>query len=212
MATFSLVHGAWGFGAQWDLVRAELEAHGHVVHTPDLPCEEIGAGVDEYAAAVPACDVVVGHSLGGMTIPYVAAGTHVFLCALVAGAIAEWADVFGPGFGAGRLRDDLGRSYYPDPAVAAAETQYPPELAHLAAGIRRQAPYEAAPRPVAEPVYVVCTEDAVIRPEWQRHAARDVLGVEPIELEAGHMPMLECPRELAELLDGIAGESTAIPI
>jgi pimeloyl-ACP methyl ester carboxylesterase len=50
-------------------------------------------------------------------------------------------------------------------------------------------------------VYIVCTQDAVVRPEWQRHLARDVLGVEPLELAAGHSPMLERPRELAGLLD-----------
>lgn len=49
--------------------------------------------------------------------------------------------------------------------------------------------------------YVVCTQDAVIRPEWQRHLARDVLGVEPLELAAGHSPMLERPQELAMLLE-----------
>ena len=201
MATFSLVHGAWGLGSIWDLVRGELEARGHTVYTPDLPCEDIDAGVDEYVAAVPPCDIVVGHSLGGMTIPYVEAELHVFLCALVSGAVTSWDDVFGDGFGAGRKRDELGRSYYPDAAVAAAESQYPPEHAHLAELLRRQAPYETDPRRPDHPVYVVCSRDAVIRPDWQRQAARDVLGVEPIELDAGHMPMLESPHALAEILD-----------
>ena len=205
MATFSLVHGAWGLGLQWDLVRAELEWRGHEVHTPDMPCEDLDAGVREYIAAVPPCDIVVGHSLGGMTIPYVEAKLHVFVCALVPGAVTSWDDVFVPGFAAGRERDELGRSYYPDPAVAAAEMQYPPEHAHLASLLRHQAPYDPAPRPVERPAYVVCTDDAVIRPDWQRHAATDVLGIEPIELDAGHMPMLERPRELAAILDGIAG-------
>ncbi|HZS30637.1 MAG TPA: alpha/beta hydrolase [Gaiellaceae bacterium] len=203
MASFSLVHGAWGLGLQWDLVRAELEARGHLVHTPDLPCEDVEAGVEEYAAAVPACDVVVGHSLGGLTIPYVDARTRVFLCALV-GDTGSWDEIFVEGFAAGRERDELGRSYYPDPAVAAAEMQYPAEQAHLAELLRRQAPYGPDPRAVEHAAYVVCSEDAVIRPAWQRHLARAVLGVEPIELAAGHMPMLERPRELAELLDSLA--------
>ena len=203
MATFSLVHGAWGLGLKWDLVRAELEARGHAVHTPDMPCEDLEAGVDEYVAAVPPCDIVVGHSLGGLTIPYVEAKIHVFLCALVAGAITEWNDVFVEGFGVGRERDELGRSYYPDPAVAASELQYPAEQAHLASKLRRQAPFAPDPLAVERPVYVVCARDAVIRPDWQRHLARDVLGVEPLELEAGHSPMLERPRELAELLDAV---------
>jgi hypothetical protein len=201
MASFSLVHGAWGGGWCWDLVRPELEARGHVVHTPDLPCEEVTAGVEEYAAAVPAADVVVGWSLGGVTIPFVEADTHVFLAALVAGT--GWEGVFVPGFGEARSRDELGRSYYPDPADAARELQFPAEYAHLASRLRRQAPYDGAPATVERPAYVMCKRDAAIRPGWQRHLARDVLGVEPLELDAGHSSVLECPRELAELLDAL---------
>jgi pimeloyl-ACP methyl ester carboxylesterase len=201
MASYSLVHGAWHGGWCWDPLRAELEARGHTVHAPDLPCEDVEAGVAEYAAAVPTADVVVGHSLGGMTIPYVEAATHVFVCALLGGT--GWSGVFVAGFGDGRVRDELGRSYFPDPAAGAAELQYPPEHAHLASRLRRQAPFEADPRPVGRPVYVVCGRDAVIRPEWQRHLARDVLGVEPVELDAGHSPMLSHPGELAALLDGL---------
>jgi alpha/beta hydrolase family protein len=201
MATFSLVHGAWHGGWCWNLLRKELETRGHVVHTPDLPCEDVGAGVAEYAAAVPAADVGVGHSLGGFTLPYVAARTHVFLTALVAGT--GWTDVFAPGFGDGRVRDELGRSYYPDAAVAARELQYPAESAHLASRLRRQAPFDANPLAVERPAYVVCTRDAAVRPDWQRHLARDVLGVEPLELDSGHSPMLERPRELADLLDAL---------
>jgi pimeloyl-ACP methyl ester carboxylesterase len=201
MASFSLVHGAWHGGWCWDPLRAELEARGHIVHTPDLPCEDVAAGIEEYAATVPAADVVVGHSLGGFTIPLVEARTHVFLTAGVGGTGGP--DVLAPGFGDGSMRDELGRSYYPDPAVAAAELQYPPEFAELASRLRRQAPLAADAVAVESPVYIVCARDAVIRPEWQRHLARDVLDVEPLELDAGHSPMLECPRELAALLDAL---------
>jgi pimeloyl-ACP methyl ester carboxylesterase len=201
MASFSLVHGAWHGGWSWDLVRAELEARGHDVHTPDLPSEDVAAGVEEYAATVPAADVVVGHSLGGFTIPHVEARIHVFLTALVGGT--GWTDVFVPGFGEGRARDELGRSYYPDPAVAATELQYPAEHAHLASRLRRQAPVDADRAAVERPVYVVCARDAVIRPEWQRHLAAEILGAEARELDSGHSPMLERPRELAILLDAL---------
>jgi pimeloyl-ACP methyl ester carboxylesterase len=205
MATFSLVHGSWHGGWCWDLVRAELEAHGHVVRTPDLPCEDVAAGVEEYAAAVPAADIVVGHSLGGYTIPLVEARTHVFLSAGIGGTSGP--DVLAPGFGDGQVRDEQDRSYYPDPAVAATELQYPREHAVLASRLRRQAPVSADAVAVESPVYIVCARDAVIRPEWQRHLARDVLDVEAFELDSGHSPMLECPRELAVLLDGLASAS-----
>ena len=201
MASFSLVHGAWGGGWLWDLLRAELEGRGHVVHAPDLPCEAVTAGVEEYTAVVPAADVVVGYSLGGLTIPFVEADTHVFLTALVAGT--GWDGVFVPGFGDARVRDELGRSYYPDPADAVRELQIPDEHAHLASRLRRQAPYAAAPATVERLAYIVCTRDEVIRPEWQWHLARDVLGVAPLELDAGHTPMLERPRELAALLHAL---------
>jgi pimeloyl-ACP methyl ester carboxylesterase len=209
VSTFCLVHGAWHGGWAWDPLRDELEARGHSVVAPDLPCDDCDAGIDEYAAVVRdglggvEDAVVVGHSLGGFTIPLVPARLRVFLCALVAGT--GWKDVFVPGFGDARLRDELGRSYYPDSADAARELQYPPGSAALASKLRRQASVESDARaPAGHAVYVVCTRDAVIRPEWQRHLARDVLGVEAIELDAGHSPMLSHPRELADILAALA--------
>jgi len=196
MATYSLVHGAWHGGWAWDLVRAELESHGHVVHTPDLPCEDVDAGLDEYAAAVPPADVVVGHSLGARTIPAVEAAALVFL----AGVMPSTQPAFVDGFGDARVRDELGRSYYPDPADAARELQYPPEHAHLAAKLRRQAPYSADVKiPDVPTLSIVRALDACVAPDYQREAAR-TLGIEAVELEAGHSAMLTHPRELAELL------------
>src|SRR5205085_11269416 len=43
VATYSLVHGSWHGGWCWQRLRDELEARGHVVHTPDLPCEDVAA-------------------------------------------------------------------------------------------------------------------------------------------------------------------------
>jgi hypothetical protein len=209
MATFTLVHGAWHGGWAWDPLRRVLEEHGHAVAAPDLPCEDVDAGVEEYARVVPPADVVVGHSLGGLTIPLVSARLYVFLCALVSGAGRD--DAFVPGFGDARMRDELGRSYYPDPDDAARELQYPPDSFALAQKLRRQAPRPstetiAAIPPGGRHMYIVCTLDAAIRPDWQRRVARDTLGVEPLELEAGHSPMLTHPRELAALLDRAAHE------
>lgn len=194
MATYSLVHGAWHGGWARDLVRAELEQRGHVVNTPDLPIEDADAVVEDYAAVVPPADVVVGHSLGGVVIPHVDAAMHVFLCAMLGGI--SWKDAFVPGFGDARIRDELGRSYYPDPADGARELQYPAEHAHLAEKLRRQSPLAGTEARPARSMYIVCARDARLRPEWQRSVA-----VNRVELDAGHSPMLECPRELADLLE-----------
>ena len=70
--------------------------------------------------------------------------------------------------------------------------------AHLASKMRRQAPL-ALSGMSNEGVYVVCSRDACIRPEWQRRAP-----YRQIELAAGHSPMLECPRELADILERVA--------
>lgn len=72
MATFVLVHGACHGSWCWEAVAPRLQALGHAVVTPDLPCDDPAAGLLDYAAAVeaaigPARDdlVLVGHSLGG---------------------------------------------------------------------------------------------------------------------------------------------------
>ena len=80
MTTFALVHGAWHGAACWARVVPELERRGHHAVAMDLPCDDPRAGVREYGDAVLAAlhgagddVVVVGHSLGGLTIPVVAA-------------------------------------------------------------------------------------------------------------------------------------------
>jgi hypothetical protein len=201
MKTFSLVHGAWHGGWAWDRLRAELEARGHTVATPDLPCEDVAADIAAYAQCVPRAHVVVGHSLAGLTIPLVDADVRVYLCALVPGV--DQGDAFVPGFGDARIRDELGRSYYPDPDDAARELQYPEHDRELARLLRRQAPIDSTERGDGRAAYIVCTRDAVIRPDWQRRAA-DILGGERLELAAGHSPMLTHARELAELLEPFA--------
>jgi pimeloyl-ACP methyl ester carboxylesterase len=221
MATFAFVHGAWHGGWAWDLVRPELEARGHRVVAPDLPCEDVDAGVEEYAAVLrDALDgvedaIVVGHSLGGLTIPLVAARRLVFLCAYVpepGRALRErGADAWGgPGFAESTVRDELGRSYWPDLDAAAHDLQYPPEAAGLAAKLRRQArkpvsdPSPLTALPDVERTFVVCSSDYAIPPDFQRRMAREELGVEPVELDTGHSPMLTLPRELAALLDSLS--------
>ena len=106
MTTLALVHGAYHGAWCWDRVIPLLTARGIDVVAPELPCEDPAAGIAEYATIVEAAldgrddVVIVGHSLGGLTIPVVASHRPirrmVFLCSVptgpgpaVAGAMAE---------------------------------------------------------------------------------------------------------------------------
>ncbi len=70
MATFVLIHGAGDVGWYWHLVAAELRERGHDTVAPDLPCDDVSAGLPEYADTVAAAAgdrsdlVVVAQSLG----------------------------------------------------------------------------------------------------------------------------------------------------
>ena len=52
--------------------------------------------------------------------------------------------------------------------------------------------------------YVVCADDRTITPAWQRKAAREWLGVEPIEIPGGHSPHVSRPEMLADALEQVA--------
>ncbi|HEX5820126.1 MAG TPA: hypothetical protein VFY30_00005, partial [Solirubrobacterales bacterium] len=56
---------------------------------------------------------------------------------------------------------------------------------------------------------IYTTEDELFEPAWERFMARELLGVEPIEIPGGHFPMAEDPEALAELLDRVARASGA---
>ena len=89
----ALVHGNYHGGWCWDLLRPELERLGHRVFTMDLPISDPDAGAARYAEAVDAAlprdsvPMLVGHSMGGLTIPLVAdrrpVHSLVFLAAML---------------------------------------------------------------------------------------------------------------------------------
>jgi hypothetical protein len=208
VARFVLVHGAWLGSWAWGPLVRELEALGHEASAPDLPCEDVAAGIEQYAALIgPQPDaVVVAHSLGGLTLPLVEARLAVFLSALLP-VPHVYSIALTPGFGSGH-RDDEGRSYWSD-EESAAERLWPELDAETQRWafpqLRRQVPLTSHERlPDGRRASIVTLRDVVVRPDWQAEAARDVLGVDPIELDAGHFAMLTHPRELADLLHGLA--------
>ena len=208
MARFVLVHGGWHGGWCFRRLARELEDRGHDVVSPDLPCEEIGLTPLDYADAVgPQPDaIVVGHSLGGFTIPHVEARARVYLAALPPLERVEINKCFVEGFG-GTVSDSSGRSYWPDADTAAAR-MYPDcsrEQSDWAfPQLRRQARLEPIPAPFGPGDVVIATlRDAAVKAEWQIDTAH-AHGARVIELDSGHSPFLTQPAELAEMLSSLA--------
>ncbi len=228
MSTFVMVHGAFHGAWCWDLLRPELERLGHDVVAMDLPIEDPSAGNVRYAEVVVEAIgdrddvIVVGHSLGGLTIPLVAAARPVrrlvYLCAFVPLPGHPFSDLFGdegifPEIpdGCGPIVDEGMMSWPAEGAIRVLYPDCPPEVAAWAAGkLRRQsrAPHrEICPLtalPAVPASVILCRDDMGIGPEWERRTARDRLGTVADELPGGHSPFLSRPGELAAMLDRIA--------
>jgi pimeloyl-ACP methyl ester carboxylesterase len=226
MTTFGLVHGAYHGSWCWEQLTPVLEARGHRVLTVDLPCEDPEAGASEYADAAveafrDAADdlVLVGHSLGGLTIPVIAARRPVrrlvFVCAMLPRPGRALDDVLkdesdmtlpGPAGGAYPDADGLTR-WHPDAAAAYFFSDCTPELAAWAAQRLRGQSWKIAEEvtPLREwpPVpssAVIGARDPVINPDWSRRLTPRVLGASPVELDCGHSPFLSAPVLLADAL------------
>jgi pimeloyl-ACP methyl ester carboxylesterase len=221
MAGFCLIHGNWHDGSCWRPLIDRLEARGHQAVAPDLPFEDPEATyADRARPAVEALEqvrdpVVVGHSVGSAEATLVATehpgALLVYLCPRL-GSFAVPPDapsVFREGFPFPPRQADGTIVWEPEAAVAAMYPRLEPELARsLAQRLRPGAPavgdYPLSAHPDLPTALIYATDDEFFEPEWERYVAREVLGVEPIEIPGGHFPMLEDPDALAELLDRIA--------
>jgi pimeloyl-ACP methyl ester carboxylesterase len=232
LSTFALVHGAWHGAWCWARLAPELERRGHRTVAVDLPCDDPAATFADYAdGVVRALDetdedvVVVGHSLGGMSIPLVAARRPVralvYVCALVpipgasmADQLRAEPDTFVPGYEAGLAPPDESRARRWADFAVAWETMYGDckeadarwafeRLRPQATGAYR-VPCPLGALPPVPSRYVVCAEDRVVDPGRGRRAAAERLGVAPVELPGSHSPYLSRPAALAVVLDEAA--------
>jgi pimeloyl-ACP methyl ester carboxylesterase len=204
------------------------DSAGHETTAPDLPCENLAAGLSEWtdvavASLRGAVDdvVVVGHSLGALVAPLVAHRLPIRRMTMLAGIVgaphasleslaAEHADR-----DLALMDDDL-------------ETDAEGRFRFSAAGARRVLYHDCASEtadaaiarlrfqrsmwtevadfdawPDVETVSITCAEDRVVNPTWSNRVARERLGVEAVELPGGHSPFLARPDDADVLTAGL---------
>ena len=239
MASFVLVHGAWHGGWCWEKVTPLLEAAGHSVDAVDLPgrgsnpaetaertLETYSQHVADRVEAAGGPVVLVGHSMGGMSITGAAQLVPDRIDALVyvtaflpndGQALVQLADgdpealvlpnlVVDEAAGLCTVREEaLRETFYGectagDAAWASAQL-VPESLAAMAAPAHVTEDRAGSVRRF----YVECVRDRAITISKQREmwAARPC--GEVLSMESDHSPFLSAPQELAGHLLAIAG-------
>jgi pimeloyl-ACP methyl ester carboxylesterase len=231
VSVFSLVHGGQHGAWCWAFVMSELRRRGHEAIAVDLPIEDPTAGAARYAEVVAASlqdagddVIIVGHSLGGLTIPIVAsmrpARRLVFVCAGYPepgrshfdALAAEPHELLGP-----LTRANLAESSFdphldsPEVARAIFYSDCSRELQDWA--IPQLRPQSRTPHGEISPLkswpetprtLIHTVDDRAIPLALARRRTRRLFGEDPIVIPGGHSPFLSRPAELADLLTDAA--------
>lgn len=232
MAHFLLVHGASHGAWCWDRLGPLLEAMGHTVRAIDLPSHgddptpsesvTLGDYVSATLGALEADTVLVGHSLGGLSITLAAARAPekiralVYLCALVPVPGQSFADTR-----AASISPELSQALTVDREAGVSHV-IPEKAADLfyhdcseedrAFAIARLSPQPIAVMnedldfsyPSVPYHYIRCLDDPVVMPSYQRAITKDWSHVH--QMSCGHSPFFADPDGLANILDRIAAE------
>ena len=235
MSTYVLVHGAYHGAWCYAKVVPLLEAAGHRVIAVDLPGHgdnpvpreqiTLSAYVDHVCGVVDAQSepvILVGHSLGGITISQVAEARSenikklVFLTAMMPQDGESRADVSvrvgenstvaqariptDDGL-ASTVRDDLIKPLFyadcSDADVATAKANLVPQATEIITAKVRltEERYGSVPR-----VFIECLQDGAIPIEMQRQMVAALPCETVLTLDTSHSPFFSAPQELSEHL------------
>jgi len=223
VSLFCLIHGAWHDGSCWDPLIRDLQARGHEAVAPDMAAYgDPAAGYAERArpaltalAGAGESVVVVGHSMGSAYAPLVAAQAPGALLVHLCPRLGPFPPppgappMFREGFPIPPTRPDGTSVWDPAAAIIAMYSRLPPDTGRaLAHRLRPMAPpsgaYPLSGHPDVSTALVYTSDDELFEPPWERFMARQLLGIEPIEIAGGHFPMIEDPATLADIFDGLA--------
>jgi pimeloyl-ACP methyl ester carboxylesterase len=223
MSTFCLIHSSGQGPSGWRLLTERLEDRGHHVLTPAFRVGETDKGAawhaetlaeelrhSRYQSSEVFC---VAHSAGGMFLPLLAElwqpRQMVFLAALIPRPGISIIDqfradpsMFQPAWvGKDPMNDDVALEFvYHDCPRDRIDWALSTRLSFYAKRAMEE-PCPLTTWPSIPTTYIVCADDRTISPAWQRKAAREWLGVEPIELPGGHCPHVSRPASLADILE-----------
>ena len=235
MATFILIHGAFHGGWCWEKVKPILEQNGNTVVAPDLPSH--GADRTSIADVTLAlyseriCEVLeqqsekvilVGHSLGGLSITQAAEerpddiGLLVYLTAFLlkngesrlsvrerepsGSLLPPYMEMF-PEDGYVTVKEEgLKPAFYHDCSDE--------DIAWAKSKIGKQ-----ALKPMGAPlvtsdhkfggvrrVYIECLQDRALVPEFQKQMYTDLPCEQVLSMDTSHSPFMSAPKELTNHL------------
>lgn len=213
MATFVCIHGAGGWGSDWDLLATELDPLGHEVVAMDLPCDQ-EVGLSDYVAAVVDAIgdrdgelVLVAQSLAGLIAPLVCTQVPVDLIVMLAAMVPHPGESGGDWWANTGHRDAMVAQGLPDDST---ETLFvhdvPPEVLAATKPPRDQTstlfeePWPLSAWPDVPTQFLLCRDDRFFPAGWLRSLVRERLGIEPIDIPGGHCAYLSQPRAVAEAL------------
>jgi pimeloyl-ACP methyl ester carboxylesterase len=235
VATYVLVHGAWHGAWCWQKLTPLLEEQGHRVIAVDLPGHgddttpaggmTLQANAETIRAAIESADepvILVGHSMGGMSITQAAElvpekiARLVYLTAFLPGPGQSLPDLAGSLPGADNVQPQLLVDEEAGTAGLRREAFVPVFYAECSAEDAEWATTMCVPESLAAmgaPVqiteeragsvpraYIECLRDQAITIELQRHM-RAARPCEPVlQIDTDHSPFLSRPRETADAL------------
>lgn len=232
MARFLLIHGASHGAWCWHKIVARLEKLGHEAVAIDLPShgddhtppERIT--IHDYVArtleAMKNDTILVGHSLGGLTITLAAAAMPektralVYLCAFVpppgVPATTYRPDAVTGDLVAAQRRDRLRGVTVPDPDLAGEVFYSDCSYEDRAFALPRLSPQPIAVMtevlefdpPDVPRHYIRCLKDRAVKPSYQRDICASWPSGTVHELDCGHSPFFSTPGKLVEILGDIA--------
>ena len=222
MATFCLLHGNWHDGSCWDRLAPDSSSAAtrwwrptsrSKTRTPigTTACDQLWVGLEGANRPM----VVVGHSAASGYAAIVAERAPAQLLIYLCPRLAEFDHppgeprVFRETLSFPPRRDDGAIVWEPENAIAQMYPRLEPETARaLAARLRPTAPpageFPLERHPDLATALVYATDDEFFEPDYERFIARELLGIEPIEIPGGHFPMAEDPERLADVLDRVA--------